>query len=65
MAKTFEVKICGIKTQEEVTLVNKYPVNYVGLIFAPSKRQITLEKGKELRPLIRKDIKVVCGSTAW
>ena len=59
MTKTFEVKICGIKTQEEVVLVNRYPVDYVGLIFAPSKRQVTLEKGKELRPLIRKDIKVV------
>ncbi|PKM69034.1 MAG: N-(5'-phosphoribosyl)anthranilate isomerase [Firmicutes bacterium HGW-Firmicutes-2] len=59
MVKMIEVKICGIKTQEEVALVNQYPVDYVGLIFAPSKRQITLEKGKELRPLIRKDIKVV------
>ncbi|MCF8020405.1 MAG: phosphoribosylanthranilate isomerase [Vallitaleaceae bacterium] len=59
MAKMFEVKICGIKTQEEVALVNRYPVDYMGLIFAPSKRQVTLEKGKKLRSLMRKDIKVV------
>jgi len=59
MAEKFEVKICGIKNQEEVALVNKYPVDYIGLIFAPSKRQVTLEIGKTLRSLIRKDIKVV------
>ncbi|MDF1617577.1 phosphoribosylanthranilate isomerase [Petrocella sp. FN5] len=59
MGKGFEVKICGIKTQEEIAFINRYPVDYAGLIFAPSKRQVSLEKGKEIRPLIRKDIKVV------
>ncbi|PKM93252.1 MAG: N-(5'-phosphoribosyl)anthranilate isomerase [Firmicutes bacterium HGW-Firmicutes-1] len=54
-----KVKVCGIKTEEEVQMINLYPVNYVGFIFAPSKRQVTEERAIVLRPLFRKDIKVV------
>ena len=53
------IKICGIKTEEEVQLMNHYPVTYIGFIFAKSKRQLTLEKAAYLRPLVRGDIKVV------
>ncbi len=53
------VKICGIKTKEEVAIINQFPLNYVGLIFAPSKRQVTVENARLLRKLIRKDIEVV------
>lgn len=54
-----EIKICGIKTEEEVQLMNHFPVTYIGFIFAKSKRQLTLEKAAYLRPLVRGDIKVV------
>ncbi len=53
------IKICGIKTEEEVQLMNHYPVTYIGFIFAKSKRQLTLEKAAYLRPMVRGDIKVV------
>ena len=54
-----QIKICGIKTEEEVQLVNHYPVAYIGLIFAKSKRQVSIEKAAYLRPLIRGDVQVV------
>lgn len=54
-----EIKICGIKNKEEIAIINQFPVNYIGMIFAPSKRQVTIEKAAMLRKLVRKDIKVV------
>ncbi len=54
-----EIKICGIKNEEEIAIINQFPVDYIGMIFAPSKRQVTVEKAARLRKLIRRDIKVV------
>lgn len=54
-----KVKICGIKTEEEVDILNHYPIQYMGMIFAPSKRQIAIEKAEQLRRQVRKDIQVV------
>lgn len=54
-----DIKICGIKNIQEINIINKYPVNYIGFIFADSKRQVTEDKVIELRKHIRKDIKVV------
>lgn len=54
-----KIKVCGIRKEEEIQLLNKYPVSYIGFIFAKSKRQLTLEQGKVLRKLVRDDIEVV------
>ncbi|MCT4598015.1 MAG: phosphoribosylanthranilate isomerase [Vallitalea sp.] len=54
-----KIKICGIKNIQEINIINKYPVSYIGFIFAESKRQITEEKVVKLRKYIREDIKVV------
>lgn len=54
-----EIKICGIKTEEEVHLINGYPLHYIGFIFAKSKRQVSIEQAKALRKLVREDIQVV------
>ena len=53
------IKICGIKNIKEIEIINKYPVNYIGFIFADSKRQVTEDVVIEYRKRIRKDIKVV------
>ncbi|MET3289502.1 UNVERIFIED_CONTAM: phosphoribosylanthranilate isomerase [Brevibacillus sp. OAP136] len=43
------VKICGIRTQETLQLLVELQVDYVGFVFAPSKRQISgLEAGRLL-----------------
>lgn len=54
-----KIKICGIKTKDEIEIINKYPVNYIGFIFAKSKRQVKKEDVVELRKLLREDIKAV------
>jgi len=54
-----KVKICGIKTTEEVAIINQYPLDYAGFIFASSKRQITKEKAKELIDQLKSTIKPI------
>ncbi|KIL34825.1 N-(5'-phosphoribosyl)anthranilate isomerase [Cohnella kolymensis] len=43
------VKICGIKQEETLHDMYGLPVDYIGLVFAPSKRQVTLEQAAMLR----------------
>ena len=43
-----KVKICGIKTVEEAQLTAKEKPDFIGVVLAPSKRQISLEKAKEI-----------------
>jgi len=54
-----KVKICGLKTLEDIHSVNKYEVDYVGFVFAPSKRRVSIEEVKEMMSALRKDIKGV------
>lgn len=43
-----KVKICGIKTVDEAQLVASHHPDFIGMVFAPSKRQIDFETGKEI-----------------
>ena len=43
-----KVKICGITRIEDVKTLNKYLPDYVGFVFAPSRRRIEPEKVSEL-----------------
>jgi len=54
-----KIKICGIKTLDEIQTINLFPVDYVGFVFAPSKRQISVEQFITLKSSLRRDIKTV------
>ncbi|GLI55951.1 tryptophan biosynthesis protein TrpCF [Propionigenium maris DSM 9537] len=56
---TTKVKICGIKTPQEVEILNRCKPHYTGLVFAPSKRQVDRETSKELRERLHPSIKTV------
>ena len=43
-----KVKICGIKTVEEAQMVAKEKPDFIGVVLAPSKRQISLKTVKEI-----------------
>lgn len=53
-----KIKICGIRRMEDVLFVNKYLPEFIGFIFAPSKRRISYEAAadlvKNLDPSIKK-----------
>lgn len=54
-----QVKICGLFREEDIQYVNTYQPQYIGFVFAQSKRQVTLEKAKYLRSLLVPNIKAV------
>jgi len=53
------IKVCGIKTQEEIDILNKYKPDFAGFVFSESKRRISLEKAALLNNRLSKDIKAV------
>ncbi len=59
MASKPGVKICGITTKREIEFLNRLAVDYIGFVFAKSKRRVTLEQAKKLRDSLRTDIQVV------
>ena len=54
-----EAKICGIKNLTDVEIVNEFKPDYIGLVFAKSKRQVSLEKAAELSKNLDEKIKKV------
>ena len=54
-----KVKICGLKRLEDINLINKYPVDYIGFVFAPSKRRVSLDEAIELKTALNPSIKTV------
>ena len=54
-----KVKICGLKTEEHVRAAIEAKADFIGFVFAPSKRQISVETAKTLATLIPATIKKV------
>lgn len=41
-----KIKICGLRRIEDIEIVNNYLPDYIGFIFAKSKRKISIEEGE-------------------
>ncbi len=54
-----KVKICGITRKEDIQYVNKYIPEYIGFVFAPSRRRVSPEKALELIKELDRRIKKV------
>lgn len=52
-----KAKICGLSTKEAVETAVSAGADYIGFVFAPSKRQVTLDQAAELAKLIPADVK--------
>jgi phosphoribosylanthranilate isomerase len=48
------VKICGLQSVEMIRQVAHLPIDYIGLMFAPSKRRITSEQARDMIAELRK-----------
>lgn len=44
-----KVKICGLKSLADVAIVNKYLPEYVGFVFADTKRKVSDELAREMK----------------
>lgn len=51
-----KVKICGLRREEDIAYVNEYMPDYVGFVFAESKRKVTKEEAANLRILLKPEI---------
>ena len=54
-----KVKICGLSTEEAVETAVSSGADYIGFVFAPSKRQVTLDQASELAKIIPSHIQKV------
>ena len=53
------VKICGLRRKEDIEYVNRYMPQFVGFVFAESKRRVTKEWAKVLRDGLLTGIRAV------
>lgn len=53
------IKICGLKRMEDIQAVNEYMPEYIGFVFANTKRFISDELAAELKGALDKKIKAV------
>ena len=54
-----KVKICGLSIKEAVEVAVSAGADYIGFVFAPSKRQVTVEQATELAKFIPSHIQKV------
>lgn len=55
-----KIKICGLKRMKDIQVANQLNPDFIGFVFAKSKRQITAETAKTLKSMLKPTIKV-CG----
>jgi phosphoribosylanthranilate isomerase len=51
-----KIKICGLRRLEDIEIVNKYKPDYVGFVFADSKRKVSHELAAEMKNNLSSDI---------
>ncbi len=54
-----KIKICGLMRSKDIEYVNEFMPDYIGFVFAESKRQIDLNTAKRLKEKLDKSIKTV------
>lgn len=51
-----KIKICGLRRLEDIEMVNKYGPDYIGFVFADSKRQVSHDVAAQLKDNLSLDI---------
>ena len=51
-----KIKICGIRRLEDIEIVNRYGPDYIGFVFAQSKRKVSHNLAKKLKDNLSSDI---------
>lgn len=49
MKQLTKIKICGLHRKQDISFVNEAMPDYIGFVFAESRRQVTLSKAEELK----------------
>ena len=51
-----KIKICGLKRLEDIEIVNRYKPDYIGFVFADSKRKVSHDLAGKLKENLNSDI---------
>ena len=51
-----KIKICGLRRLEDISYVNQYQPDYIGFVFAKSKRQVTVQEAEVLSKALKSNI---------
>ncbi|HEY8389472.1 MAG TPA: phosphoribosylanthranilate isomerase [Clostridia bacterium] len=55
-----KIKLCGLRTHDDIDIVNTYMPDYVGFVFVPnSKRYVSISEAKAFKQRLNKGIKAV------
>ncbi|WP_407431904.1 phosphoribosylanthranilate isomerase [Methanobrevibacter sp.] len=54
-----KIKICGLKRLEDIEIVNKYKPDYIGFVFADSKRKVTHDLAANMKKKLDSSIESV------
>ncbi len=54
-----KIKICGLTRQEDIEAVNEFLPDYIGFVFAESRRQVKEKQAEQLKQLLSPRIKAV------
>ena len=54
-----KIKICGLTRLEDIDILNKYKPDYIGFVFADSKRKVSNKIAKKLKDNLNSNIKSV------
>ena len=54
-----QIKLCGLTRKEDISAVNRWKPDYIGFVFANSRRQVTPEHARHLKDGLDPRIKVV------
>lgn len=54
-----KIKICGLTRSRDIQIVNELLPDYIGFVFASSKRQVTPQQASKLKKLLRPEVKAV------
>lgn len=54
-----KIKICGLMRPQDIAVVNVAQPDYIGFVFAESRRQVTPEQAAELKKMLCGNIKAV------
>ena len=51
-----KIKICGIRRMEDIEIVNRYMPDYIGFVFAESRRKVSHDEALKLKNNLHPDI---------
>ena len=60
-AKVIKLKVCGIRSIEEIEELKSLDIDYFGCIFAKSPRQVSVELAREITEIAHKAGKKTVG----